>query len=76
MEMTYRRQVEFAVGHGVGVHAGKMLPGEWARAVEIRTSVIPTYEVEQVDAPRPVIQLWMRLQLDMQACRRLDGDGF
>ena len=24
MQMTYRRQVEFAVGHGVGVHAEKI----------------------------------------------------
>jgi len=70
MEMTYRRQVEFAVGHGVAVHAEKQ-PGEWDRAVEIRSSVLPIYEVEQVDAP-----LMDDVMLDMQALAQLEGSGF
>lgn len=70
MEMTYRRQVEFAVGHGVGVRAQK-LPGQWARAVEIRTTVIPEYEVEQVEAP-----LMDGVELDMRVLSELSGDGF
>ncbi len=70
MEMTYRRQVEFAVGHGVGVHAEKA-PGEWARAVEIRTSVLPVYEVEQVDAPQ-----LEGVELDMQVLAQLSGEQF
>ena len=76
MRMTYRRQVEFAVGHGVGVHAEK-LPGQWARAVEIRTSIVPSYEVEQVDAPRPgEIPALDTVQLDMRALAQLHGDAF
>ena len=70
MEMTYRRQVEFAVGHGVGVHAEKR-PGEWSRAVEVRTSVLPVYEVEQVDAPR-----LDGVQLDMQILAGLTQADF
>ena len=40
MEMLYRHQVEFAVGHGVGVHAevSKESP---ERAVQVRTRVVP-----------------------------------
>ena len=40
MEMLYRHQVEFAVGHGVGVHAevSKESP---ERAVQVRTKVVP-----------------------------------
>lgn len=68
MEMTYRRQLEFAVGHGIGVHAEKA-PGEWERAVEIRTSVIPEYQVEQVEAPR-----MEGVELDMRALSNLSGD--
>ena len=83
VEMTYRRQVEFAVGHGVGVHSE--LPADkatsrtgtgtanasWDRAVEIRTSVLPVYEVEQVDAP-----LLEGVELDMQVLAQLTGEGF
>lgn len=70
MEMTYRREIEFAVGHGVGVHAERA-PGEWARAVEIRTSIIPAYEVEPVDAPQ-----LDGVELDMRVLSQLVGDGF
>ncbi len=50
VSMLYRRQLEFAVGHGVGVSAA-MAPGEWEHAVEVRTDVIPSYEVERMEAP-------------------------
>ena len=70
MEMAYRREVAFAVGHGVGVHAEKA-PGEWARAIEIRTSILPTYEVEQVEAPHLA-----GVELDMQTLGRLEGADF
>jgi hypothetical protein len=75
MSMSYRRQVEFAVGHGVGIHAEKQA-GEWDRACEIRTTVIPAYEVEQVDAPSvreiPALE---KVQLDMSALAKQDGNG-
>jgi len=70
MEMSYRRQIEFAVGHGVGVHEVKA-PKEWSRAVEIRSSVLPVYEVEQVDAPR-----LDGVELDMQVLSGLSGEQF
>ena len=44
MAMLYRRQVEFAVGHGVSVHADTT-PGRPDRAVRISTQVVPAYEV-------------------------------
>jgi hypothetical protein len=76
MSMTYRRQVEFAVGHGIGIHAERH-PGEWEHAFELRTTVIPAYEVEQVDAPSPKeIPALEKVQLDMQALSKLDEAGF
>ena len=75
MEMLYRGHVEFAVGHGVAVHAeilrcaqndsggdGEILysvhakrdiANEWERAVELRTEVMPAYEVERMEPPNP-----------------------
>ena len=50
MAMLYRHQVEFAVGHGVSVHA-ETLEETPDRAVRIRTEVIPTYEVPKVTPP-------------------------
>jgi hypothetical protein len=59
MEMLYRRHVEFAVGHGVAVHAEILHSvqndkcGGWERAVALRTEVMPTYEVERMEPPDP-----------------------
>ncbi len=59
MEMLYRQHVEFAVGHGVAVHAEILRctqndNGEgWERAVALRTEVMPTYEVERMEPPDP-----------------------
>jgi hypothetical protein len=50
MAMLYRKQLEFAVGHGVAIHAD-LAPGQWERAVSIRTRVLPVYEVERMEAP-------------------------
>lgn len=76
MQMAYRRQIEFAVGHGVGVHVER-LPGDWEYAVEIRTAVIPSYEVDQVDAPRPdELPALKQVQLDMQVLGQTPDAGF
>ena len=50
MEMLYRHQVEFAVGHGVGVHAevSKESP---ERAVLVKTKVVPVHEVPTTTPP-------------------------
>jgi len=50
MQMGYRKQVEFAVGHGVAVHS-ELADGEWERAVRLTTRVIPSYEVPKTTPP-------------------------
>jgi Helicase conserved C-terminal domain len=50
LEMIYRHKVEFAVGHGVAVHA-KIDDGETEHACEVRTVVIPQYEVPVTETP-------------------------
>lgn len=50
LDMIYRRQVEFAAGHGVAVHA-EVAAWETERAVEIRTVVMPQYEVPVTETP-------------------------
>lgn len=52
MAMLYRNQVEFAVGHGVGVYA-EILEGQPDRAVCISTRIVPAYEVPQTTPPTP-----------------------
>lgn len=61
LEMIYRKQVEFAVGHGVSVHA---IPDttHHEHAVEVRTQVLPEHEVPVTETPgtderdRPAMQ--------------------
>lgn len=48
--LIYRRRVEFAVGHGVSVHA-ESAPNDPTHAVEVRTEVIPRYEVPVTETP-------------------------
>lgn len=65
LEMIYRRQVEFAAGHGVAVHA--VLPqGSTERATEVRTVVMPQYEVPVIETPglRPEDRPAMREMVD------------
>ena len=50
LSMIYRRHVEFAVGHGVSVHA-EVHSEDPERAVEVRTRVVPEYEVPVTEAP-------------------------
>ncbi|OKH33164.1 helicase [[Phormidium ambiguum] IAM M-71] len=50
MAMLYRDCVEFAVGHGTGVHA-ETLPGNPHRAIRLSTKVVPAYEVPQTTPP-------------------------
>jgi len=63
--MLYRHHVEFAVGHGIGVHAtlgdGRQVAGDALaseingdpepRAIRIETVVVPTYEVPRTAPP-------------------------
>ncbi len=51
MAMLYRKQVEFAVGHGVSVHAETALQSR-ERAICLSTSVAPVYEVPKTSPPK------------------------
>lgn len=50
LEMIYRERVEFAVGHGVSVHA-VVSEADPERATEIKTAVLPEYEVQVTETP-------------------------
>lgn len=52
LDLLYRERVEFAVGHGVAVHAD-VTDGHPYRATSVRTAVIPRSEVAKVEAPGP-----------------------
>jgi hypothetical protein len=65
LEMIYRTQVEFATGHGVAVHATTDTENT-ERSVEIRTAVMPQYEVPVTETPglRPEDRPAMRKMVD------------
>lgn len=77
LEMLYRAQVEFAVGHGVAVHA-EVVPEEPTRCVRLRTRAMPTYEVPQTTPPTADdIPALADVVLDMKALSELpDADLF
>ena len=68
LEMIYRKQVEFAVGHSISVSA---TPSEenLERAIEIRTTVLPQYEVPVTETPGLNPE-------DRPAMRRMVDEGF
>ena len=51
LAMLYRRHVEFAVGHGISVHVD--VSPDPNRAVRVRTTVVPSYEVPKTTPPKP-----------------------
>ena len=74
LAMTYRRRIEFAIGHGVSVHA-ETAPGQPERAVRIATRAVPAYEVARTDAPSPDdIPDLARLTLDMKVLADTQAD--
>jgi len=80
LDLLYREKVEFAVGHGIGVHA-QVAPGNPHRASSVSTAVIPRSEVAKVEAPGPddpaldaaERALLGTVTFDMEALSRLDG---
>ncbi|MCZ8170979.1 MAG: hypothetical protein O9272_04475, partial [Brevundimonas sp.] len=50
LALIYRNRLEFAVGHGVSVHADTT-PDDSARASHLRTEIIPRYEVAVTETP-------------------------
>jgi len=74
--MLYRRQQEFAVGHGVGV-TWKVNQGDPKLALEVRTRVVPEYEVPQVAAPSSAEMPELEgLTLDMKVLAETEKGGF
>ena len=78
LEMIYRRQVEFAVGHGIAVHAVSA-PDDPERATEVRTAVMPQHEVPVTETPglrpedRPAMKGMVdKGHLDMELLAGLD----
>lgn len=78
LALLYRRRVEFAVGHGVSVHA-ETAPNDSTRATAVRTEVIPRYEVPVTETPgldptdRPAMRrLVDRGWLDMVSLAEMD----
>lgn len=78
LEMIYRKQVEFAIGHGVAVHAITASENS-ERAAEVRTVVLPDAEVPVTETPglreqdRPAMRgMLEKGYLDMEALANLD----
>jgi len=79
LEMIYRNRVEFAVGHGVAVHAETA--EDVTLATEVRTTVMPQYEVQVTETPgldpsdRPAMREMVSSGLlDMQRLATLEID--
>lgn len=80
LEMIYRNRVEFAVGHGVAIHA--VTAEDVTLATEVRTTIMPQYEVEITETPgldpsdRPAMKSMVSSGLlDMQRLATLDIDA-
>jgi hypothetical protein len=83
MAMSYRHQVEFAVGHGVAVDAdiARQPDGTpiFDRAVAVRTSIVPVHEVPQTTPPTAAdagYEGLAGLTVDMQALAELPDGAF
>lgn len=76
MRMLYRNEVEFAVGHGVAVHA-TVSPELPHQATRLETRVIPTYEVERMDPPRPEdVPAMLTAVFDMEVLSKTEMGDF
>lgn len=80
MAMLYRHQVEFAVGHGVSVHA-KVSDQSSDRATLIRTKFVPRHEVPRTTPPteddadqNPAFGKLKGLVLDMKELSEANAD--
>ncbi len=79
MAMLYRRHVEFAVGHGISVHA-EVAKDSPDRATSIETVIVPTYEVPRTAPPtaddadeNPAFAKLAGLVLDMKVLAESDA---
>lgn len=79
LNMMYRKQVEFAVGHGVSVGFKQLSNNDYEHTSEIYTVVIPKYEVPITETPgidtndRPAMKrLFSEGMLDMKKIASID----
>ena len=76
LAMIYRNAVEFAVGHGISVHA-TLAADDPTRATALTTVVIPAYEVPQTIAPTAAEQPALAdLVVDMKVLATVPNGGF
>ena len=80
LNMIYRKKVEFAVGHGIAVHATPAA-NDYEKATEIHTVVMPEYEIPVTETPgsepedRPAMQqLFQNGLLDMRHLAELSKE--
>ncbi|GAA5316353.1 MAG: DISARM system helicase DrmA [Candidatus Pelagadaptatus aseana] len=80
LEMIYRKKVEFAVGHGVAIHAVTDTSNV-DHAVEVRTTIMPQHEVPVTETPgknakdRPAMREMIdKGFLDMQTLAEMERD--
>jgi len=75
LDLLYRNDVEFAVGHGTGVHCTPSA-GNPTRAVRVETSVMPRYDVPKTEAPTIAeVPELAGVVLDMKTLAGLDDAG-
>lgn len=74
LDLLYRDEVEFAVGHGTAVHVGvDSLDARRARSIE--TSAAPVYEVRRTEAPAVgQVEELAGLELDMKVLAQAGDD--
>lgn len=74
IDLLYRADVEFVVGHGTGVDATPS-PSTPYRAIKVETSVMPRYEVAKVEAPTvDEVPELAKIELDMKHLAELSGE--
>lgn len=78
LAMAYRDHVEFAVGHGTGVHV-TVSDDDPAKAARVETTAVPAYELPRTDPPTPEdfpdIPQLAEVELDMAALADLSDEG-
>jgi hypothetical protein len=78
LAMAYRDHVEFAVGHGTGVHVS-CSAADPNQAVRVETTAVPSYEVPRTDPPSssdfPGIPQIDHVELDMAQLAILERDA-